>query len=371
MKIVIHIGTHKTGTSSLQSFCSDNREALLRHGVLYPKLPNRSKSFNFLAAHLAFGRLDETRRFFDKAIQTAQRANVETILVIGESFYAMTAFFYRLYERPCGDYWEREEQCVAALRTCLSNNVDFAFYGYVRRQNHFLESLYNQCVKHWPGFDGDIEDFLQRMNETMDYSRHIEIWENVFGIEAVHICSYEPVSDVLFEHFMKWALNIERSSDFVILGERVNERLSRDLLEYKRIFNRKRMSRADGITAMVQIIELARIMGDDGNYHDYLSPDAREILLNRVNSGNAKLCKRYPEAGFLMQNSRDSGRRERIPYPGLSVEAALEIASRHIYLSLEPKQRLRAMLRRAYYQVRNKNSWADYFLGRVRHLFRI
>ena len=37
MRLILHIGTHKTGTSSLQLFCRNNRKALLEHGIFYPK----------------------------------------------------------------------------------------------------------------------------------------------------------------------------------------------------------------------------------------------------------------------------------------------------------------------------------------------
>jgi len=37
MKLVLHIGWPKTGTSSLQAFCRSNRRELLKNGVLYPK----------------------------------------------------------------------------------------------------------------------------------------------------------------------------------------------------------------------------------------------------------------------------------------------------------------------------------------------
>lgn len=36
MRVLIHIGTHKTGTTSLQELLYANRAALLEHGILYP-----------------------------------------------------------------------------------------------------------------------------------------------------------------------------------------------------------------------------------------------------------------------------------------------------------------------------------------------
>ncbi len=36
MKTVIHIGQHKTGTTSIQHYLQDNREALAQHGLYVP-----------------------------------------------------------------------------------------------------------------------------------------------------------------------------------------------------------------------------------------------------------------------------------------------------------------------------------------------
>ena len=37
MKLVLHVGIHKTGTSAIQAFCKENRATLAEIGVLYPK----------------------------------------------------------------------------------------------------------------------------------------------------------------------------------------------------------------------------------------------------------------------------------------------------------------------------------------------
>jgi hypothetical protein len=370
MKIVLHIGTHKTGTSALQSFCGLNRKTLLARGVLFPRQASRSNSFNILPARIAFGKVDEVRRFFSATVREARRANVGTVLISSESFYAMTGFFYCLYNRPCGDYWEHERRCVEAVRTCLPEHVECSLYCYVRRQDRFLESLYNQCVKHWPGFDGDITAFLGRVREAMDYARHFDIWRKAFGDNALHVRSYEPAADRLLEDFLAWSLGISELKDFVPLGQRVNERLSRDLLEYKRILNRLELPRADATTDMVQIMELARTMGDNGRYHDYLSPDERQTLLQEFAESNALLVERHPETGTLAQADPDLQSTAWMPYPGLSAEAAVEIVYRHYRLSRRPKERMQAFLRRVYYPLRLRYGLLDVAVTGIRNLWR-
>ena len=39
MRLVLHIGLEKTGTTSFQAFCAEHRPALAQSGVLYPVNP--------------------------------------------------------------------------------------------------------------------------------------------------------------------------------------------------------------------------------------------------------------------------------------------------------------------------------------------
>ena len=46
MKILLHIGQPKTGTSAIQTFLSANRKALRIAGVLYPSVPVKGLVFH-------------------------------------------------------------------------------------------------------------------------------------------------------------------------------------------------------------------------------------------------------------------------------------------------------------------------------------
>lgn len=367
MKVVLHIGTHKTGTSALQAYCAKNRAALLAHGVYYPKLPNGSNSFNFLGARLAFGQYGEVRRFFIRALSDAHKAGANTLLVSGESLYAMTSLFYCLHARPIGDYWEHERRCVAALKDCLPVDAVCEIYCYIRRQDHFLESLYNQCVKHPAGFSGDIEEFSQCMRETLQYGRLFALWAQVFGGESIRVRNYDATAGRLPEDFVAWGLGIDDVSGFSQLGRRVNERLSRDLLEYKRILNRIGLSRADGISATVHIMHLSQIMGDDGLHHDYLGKEQRALLLSGLADDWAIFSSAHP--GLDVLSTREATlSQSRAHYGGLSVEAAVEIAYRHWLFYQQPKVWVRTHLRRLYEPLRTRFgtvAWALAHIGRL------
>ena len=42
-KLILHIGTHKTGTTTLQSMLESNSEALAANGFTYPAMPLKWK----------------------------------------------------------------------------------------------------------------------------------------------------------------------------------------------------------------------------------------------------------------------------------------------------------------------------------------
>ncbi|MDR5655069.1 hypothetical protein [Ruixingdingia sedimenti] len=66
MKIFIHIGDSRTGTTTLQSFLTENSAKLLELGIHYPRLPSSHKDST--AQHLlAFSLLDEWPAFAIKA----------------------------------------------------------------------------------------------------------------------------------------------------------------------------------------------------------------------------------------------------------------------------------------------------------------
>ena len=62
MKFIVHIGTHKTGTSSLQKFLLANEDKLACEKIHYAHLPN-SKNANFLAGHIAYERYSQARKY--------------------------------------------------------------------------------------------------------------------------------------------------------------------------------------------------------------------------------------------------------------------------------------------------------------------
>ena len=131
-RIIVHIGTHKTGTTSIQDALEAGRDVLMRRGVLYPLTnrepwPELSKHTSAFAA--AKSRDPELiRREHDTLLAEFSASGCHTMIISEEGFS------------------EPEDYCTGFFRS-LAREFEVTAVCYFRRQDLFVESLYNQFVR--------------------------------------------------------------------------------------------------------------------------------------------------------------------------------------------------------------------------------
>lgn len=82
--IIVHIGLHKTGTSSIQKFLYENRKELLRQGIVYECPTKAWPNHHAIATGIRDGAVDPSiRRFLTELVN---RRNGRTILFSSEMF---------------------------------------------------------------------------------------------------------------------------------------------------------------------------------------------------------------------------------------------------------------------------------------------
>jgi hypothetical protein len=171
--LILHIGTHRTATSSVQAFLHANGPALLRRGILYPfgvkrhvVQMNRLFAGQVPAPALA---ADLTRR------ADSRRQRVDTIILSDEDICT-----------------RRDLAPLAPLRETFDVKVVFA----LRRQDLWLESWYLQNVKwQWnPTLaHATFAEFLARREEFhwADYAAYVDHLEAVFGRGNLRLYVFE------------------------------------------------------------------------------------------------------------------------------------------------------------------------------------
>lgn len=174
MKIFIHIGRHKTGTTTLQKILSNKENELLKSGILYPTVgrdPEKGFHHRVFAGLLRddWGQVNkQINKIFDEAI----KAKVDTVLLSSE-----------ILSRSG---WSVDR--LKTLRNLFGSDVEVKIVVYLRPQDDFLLSTYAERVKRgllkFPQTIHDIE-------AQLDYEAFLNKYEHAFGINAIIVRNYE------------------------------------------------------------------------------------------------------------------------------------------------------------------------------------
>lgn len=183
-KLYLHIGFHKTGTSSLQEFFDNNREELLKNGVCYiksfdtrfPANVDLSWAFNKNPppwASFNEGSPSEIIAYYNKQL----KLNIcDTVIISSEDFCL----------------YDRQPQCIHNLKTFLSD-YDVKIVAYLRDPMEFIISLYSHAVRSRV-VSCDLKTHIAGHYKffAADYHARLALWLNEFGKENLIIKKYSP-----------------------------------------------------------------------------------------------------------------------------------------------------------------------------------
>ena len=85
MKVILHIGVHKTGTSAIQEFLFRNSGLLGERGVLYDDVTPEQKNHHRIVENFEFGRDNAGgRKAIAGLLKSAHRKNIGAVLLSSE-----------------------------------------------------------------------------------------------------------------------------------------------------------------------------------------------------------------------------------------------------------------------------------------------
>lgn len=187
-QVNFHIGLEKTGTTSFQWFCTEQREVLSRHSLLYP---TENLGFDrFCHQHLVDCYLDErqlghppARRRPDvlASLRTEMMSSqAERVLIAGE-FSAM--------------FNDGQIESLAADFASFDCRISVT----VREHRSRLISAYCNAVVYgqWRTLDQYCDLLLRPDNRYLRYADTIAGWERVFGRENVRVFCLPSSADVV------------------------------------------------------------------------------------------------------------------------------------------------------------------------------
>lgn len=187
--VYLHIGAPKTATSTLQQVLAKNYKALLKQGVLYPKLLRHGDAHHTLVcdliqayqghsmADLWYGERTRGEAWRDLQREFEQHEDrVEKVILSSELFFGQT---------------QRLEDMLADIRNRLSGH-ELKVVVYLRRQDQLYSSFYNQDVKGVRQWAFSAYQFYQTHQIFQhDYDELLAIWSKAVGQDNMLIRPYE------------------------------------------------------------------------------------------------------------------------------------------------------------------------------------
>ena len=248
MKAVIHIGTQKTGTTTIQSFLALNRPSLSSQGVRIQPFTARN------IAHMELGLAGIVRagdvlqspsklhamKIKDRASQVAYVDRFEAMLREGVTRWPEHSYLASSEQIHA---WLFNEARIAALHGFLTDIFDEVRYVvYYRPQEDFMLSTYSECIRRGDRvtLDAHIETQLNRQN----FFRRASLWAKVVGRDNLTVRLFDKTAmhgGDLLDDFCAVAgidraplvtpprqnlsLSAEEIDLFLRLGKRINTRL--------------------------------------------------------------------------------------------------------------------------------------------------
>ena len=183
--IVLHIGTTKTGTSSLQSFLDRHTDSLAEAGFVYPaagrvgqaRMTHHNLYYETRLSDQGNDTYDPSRGGWKDVLSEVDNVPRQTGIISSEGFqYSVASQVDRVAE--------------------ILNGRRVKIVVYLRRHDRWLESAWNQRAR-FGRVSLSFADFFETDGKVVgDYSRTLSPWLKSFGDASVDVRVYDSIADV-------------------------------------------------------------------------------------------------------------------------------------------------------------------------------
>lgn len=296
--LYIHIGTPKTGTTSLQHFCTENAKLFEEQGYCYPIFPHKFKYINIMrnGFFLSYRGYDENKNRNQMEEAKFFRQGMDFILDNFQKFdniiLSDEAIWNVVFKRGKTDLWERLK------KEADEHDYVIKVVVYLRRQDSLATSWWNQKIKigkrvyskdSWENFVKDPTKFELEYYDSLKFIEKFVEKENIivrrFGRQYFKNGS-------IFEDFID-AVGMRYSSHFVISEGQRNVSLVGNTHEIKRILNTIPDLRDQDNKFFRSIVIDMSEQRPDLKKETMFSPEEALKFMEQYREGNRKIMKEY------------------------------------------------------------------------------
>lgn len=319
MRVLLHIGQSKTGTSAIQAFLTLNRLSLREAGVLYPSIKIGGISVD-LGAHnaVADALADKSHfphltadQYFSQFFEEARQIDAKLLILSAEHFFGGEPRIWAVDNHE--DYFNLYRHKVERLAAYLEGH-DVRLLVYLRPQLDWLASAVGQTVR----IDRLISDssiyqndrqFFELMKPLLMYSTLLDIWADVIKPSSFTAIPYtnntlyknSSISDFLHRADLE---NIY--FPYANAGIQVNKSFTREYIEVKKILNRSPRSKNTERVIIRCLEGLSKASQESTRYT--FAANIQCELESFVAPENERLNKQYQTDNLLfMSRSEDRG----------------------------------------------------------------
>lgn len=266
-RLVLHVGTHKTGTSFLQKLLLVNRQFLESKSVgLADPVHDLLGDHHYLVNFLEQG--DEGFQHFLAGVRTGH----DCTLVSSE----------------CLLTWLMNSPDAAALPALLEPFFEVSVILYLRRQDYLKESVFAEVATTW--YQGDIQT---ENHYSYDYSLFVDRIVEIFGAQSLRLGIYrdDQPQDLAADFLSLAGLGHLIGQLSAITPERVSA--NRRQVALLALCDKEDQSRYEQLRRVV--LEPDRIAADSFKYQ--LSPQERRDFLKPFIASNRRVARAFrPDA---------------------------------------------------------------------------
>jgi hypothetical protein len=192
--VYLHVGTHKTGTTSVQAFITMNEPALATVGIFVPKAgrPTRAWGTANIGHHNIAWELNGLPSFrpeegtFDQALEEIERRAAPRVVLSSEDFEW-------LHDKPSTMAYVKNRFAALGYATTV--------IVYLRAQPEYIQAMYTENAKAGipVNFKAVLDDILERgawvienpsVRMAVDYAPLVDGFASVFGAERTIVRPY-------------------------------------------------------------------------------------------------------------------------------------------------------------------------------------
>ena len=273
-KLILHIGAHKTGTTSIQRFLEDNTSLLAEHGYVYPRVCWYSHAQHRLAIALRGG-ID--RNSGDKPEVEAELRKLVNFVATTKSHVIISSeVFFALPEHKLRPFYE------------VIKNFDTQVIACIRRQDNLFASNYSEWTKRAGNkMTRPIHFYLDNpltISADLDLLGCLNTWASLFGRDRLTTYCFESGDAVrTFLEHIKFP-----AAGKIEPGKRSNIAVPAKALELMRLL--KTMNQDIAVQSIV-MYEAKRVFAGTGKV--FLGPDDRAKILRKFETNNEELFASY------------------------------------------------------------------------------